>query len=182
MYISEIYTNLLTENNIPDKWRKRVEVFIVDDDGNLILGKQDNGIIMCPGGGLDDDSIRAAAQRECKEEVGIKLKNIKQLNKEPFKVDWYEITKKGIKISDKISSRMKEFRGSETYFCIASFDKNDNSLLGDDNDEMKRVTMSLKKFKDYVKKTSPNEFGYPRLEMLEKIEEELTEKGKIQWD
>jgi 8-oxo-dGTP pyrophosphatase MutT (NUDIX family) len=182
MYISNIYSESVVEDKLPTKWRKRVEVFIVDDDGNLILGKGNNGIIMCPGGGLDDDSVKVAAQRECKEEVGIKLKNIKQMNLNPFRVDWYEITKKGIKISDKISSRMKEFRGSETYFCIASFDKNDNSLYGDDNDEMKRVTMSLKDFKNYILKTSNNEFGKPRLEAIEVIEKELLEKGKIQWD
>lgn len=97
-------------------YRKRVEVFAVKD-GQIYGGTYDDGSFGAFGGGLDDDDLVAAAEREFAEETGLKAKNIRPVAGEVVRVDWNPPYK-----SDKQAERAKSYRGSETYFAIADLD------------------------------------------------------------
>jgi 8-oxo-dGTP pyrophosphatase MutT (NUDIX family)/uncharacterized membrane protein len=100
-------------------YRKRVEVIAVKD-GQVYGGTYEDGTFGVFGGGLDDDDVESAAEREFREESGFSAKNIRRLPVDPVRVDWKAPYK-----SAKQAERAKSFRGSETHFVVADFDDSD---------------------------------------------------------
>jgi 8-oxo-dGTP pyrophosphatase MutT (NUDIX family) len=118
-------------------YRARVEVVIRKDDKVLIMKckNPDTGDqwYAFPGGGVDDQTESEAAENECLEEVGIKVKNLKKTN----------ITFKEQGGLGKKDDRHLKFRGSETRWYVADYDQMDKSKLGDDGDSRKYRWRSL---------------------------------------
>lgn len=137
------YLQQLHEKSIPTKWRQRVEVYILKDDKFLVGWKPGWKLYMPPGGGVEKgQTIYTAAQEECLEELGVRIKNISLITKKTFKVDWYKLTQQGIDIGPKQTKRMKDFRGQQIHFLKAEFDRIDKSKYERGNDIMKPVLMS----------------------------------------
>jgi 8-oxo-dGTP pyrophosphatase MutT (NUDIX family) len=128
------YLTYLNES-IPTKYRKRVEVFIRYQDDKLIVGinkRWGKAITQAPGGGVESgESLERAAEKECLEELGIKIKNPKLLSKKTLKIDWYEAQRRGVNLPEKVRNRMIEYRGSEIYFMKAELKQ--KSTTGDIN-------------------------------------------------
>jgi|TARA_Y100000310_G_C20598922_1_gene771977 8-oxo-dGTP pyrophosphatase MutT (NUDIX family) len=125
--------------NIPSNFRKRIAVWIKKDK-LFIVGKMYNKqtkkyYYTEPGGGIEDNqTYKQAAINECLEEIGILIKNIKLINIDSYKVDWYKLQSQGIKLSDKQKKRMKKYRGNDIIACVAEFKEYDNSIIGGDDD------------------------------------------------
>ncbi len=65
--------------NIPKNYRLKAEVYIIDGD-YIYAAKTKYGFHTLPGGGIDKgETPKMAAQRECIEEIGISIKNIKPI-------------------------------------------------------------------------------------------------------
>ena len=151
MNLIESYLNSIQEISIPTKWRKRVEVYILKDDKLVIGYSKDKKKYLAPGGGVEiGNTLEQTAIIESLEEIAIRIKNPTLIVKEPYRIDWYDLDEKDI--NPKVKKRMKEFRGSETYFMKADFDMIDNSLYGRDNDSMKPMIIPkstlIKQFKN----------------------------------
>lgn len=119
-------------------YRDRVEV-LIQKDGNILLTRnknKDNGDEWwgLPGGGVDGQRPTEACQNECLEEVGIRIKNIKNLG----------ITHTQEGGMSKKDNRHLKYRGSITDWYSADFDEVDRSKLGDDNDSRKYAWKSPK--------------------------------------
>lgn len=101
-----------------DNERIRAEVYIINKNNELCLAKYKDGdkIFTIPGGGVQkNEEISDAMERECLEEVGIKIKNPKlQFSKT------YDVYSKKHNTSTLTIHSFK-----------ADFDKKDQHLLGD---------------------------------------------------
>lgn len=113
-------------------YRRRVEVAIQKGNKVLLTKNKDkktgNTWYGFPGGGTEGDTDAVASEKECMEEVGIKIKDL-------VKTDVFAIQEG---ISDK-AGRGEKYRGSKTRYLRAIFDKYDDSKLGDDGDAAKYV-------------------------------------------
>lgn len=131
-------------------YRDRVEVVIVNKDGNVVIVKNknpDTGETWSgfPGGGVDGQSREDACRNECLEEVGIKIKNIK-----PTGITHLE--EGGM---SKKENRHLKYRGSRTTWYIAEHDGQDRSKLGDDNDSRRYALESIKTALESIKSDRP---------------------------
>ena len=133
-------------------YRKRVEVIIKKDDKILLsvispyppkVTKQYFGF---SGGGVDaGDSAVKTCKKECLEELGIRIKNIKKLSIKPFKFEWakIKIEDTGTDYSKELQKRTTQYRGTLTDYYTADFDKIDLSMYGVDGQTTEYVFVSI---------------------------------------
>ncbi len=133
----------LKESSLPTRWRKRVEVYILIK-GKLLVGYHKGAKKYQPcGGGVEvGQNLEEASKMEAFEELGVRIKNVKLITKETFKVDWYRLQSQGIELTDKIRNRMKIYRGQEIHFLKADFDGIDKKYYGQGRDSMVPTVMS----------------------------------------
>jgi len=149
------YLQQLQESSIPIKWRQRVEVYILKDDKLIVGFKNDLKLYMPPGGGVEKgQTLYTAAEEECLEELGVKIKNPTLIVKDPYRVDWYKLTQQGVNIGEKQKNRMKDYRGQEIYFLKAYFDRVDMSKYEHGNSSMKPVVISKERLIKELKKNN----------------------------
>lgn len=110
-------------------YRRCVRVIVIR--GNKILVSKrirDNEFknYTFPGGGIEEgDTIQESAVKECLEEVGILVDNVRELGlKHRYDMEF-----------DK-PERAKLYRGTEDIWCIADYVKVDKKLFGSENDAM----------------------------------------------
>ena len=162
----------LFETKLP--LRHRVEVIIKKDNKILlsvvppyppVVTKQYYGL---PGGGIETgDTAIETVQKECMEELGIKVKNIKQIKVPPF-IQMHEQAFQKKTGSIKLDTRGQEYAGYHTTYYSAEFDKIDKSLYGNDNDQMKYQIFDYDKALDILKDESINFEDKKRLELFKK--------------
>ena len=135
--LSIIKQYLLESENKP--YRKRVEIYCVDN--NMILGgNYSDGSFGVYGGGLDNDNIIEAAKREFEEESGYTLLNVKKLPFPSYKIEWNDTHPllqdksknfgKDKELADQIEERRKKYRGSEVIFVSGSLGQKGNKSKG----------------------------------------------------
>lgn len=126
-------------------YRDRVEVAIFKNDKVLLTKNKDKETgdtwYGFPGGGVENDSDEVAARKECLEEVGIEIDNLKPAN----------ILNKQEGMGDK-KGRDKKYRGSKTRMFTANWKATDKSKLGDDNDSVKYIWSDVEEAKKLLKK------------------------------
>jgi 8-oxo-dGTP pyrophosphatase MutT (NUDIX family) len=167
------YLDYLIEAYIPNKWRPRVELYILKD-GKILVGKHPEIGLHVPGGGIEPgQNLITAAKNEALEEAGVKIKNIKLISKENYYEDWYELVKQGQPITKKDRMRMKTFRGIKHHYLRADFDGYDDSLLGADNDALKKLKFISKQeliraYQKQGKVFDPPQYEF-RIKMIKKL-------------
>lgn len=135
--------------------RPRAAVFIIHDE-KLIVGLFPKGTVdgkpymAIPGGGVDKEDVNEEATviRECKEEIGCKLKNIKFICSDLVDYSKYYGGK------DKVPDTIEPFLGRDgfkTFFFKAEYDGVDKSLYGDDGDAGKPKLICPYEYCDYLK-------------------------------
>lgn len=112
-------------------YRDRVEVVICKDDKILVMKCKNKETgdewYAFPGGGVDGQSESKAAENECLEEVGVKVKNLRAT----------DITFKEEGGMSKKDDRHLKYRGSKTRWYVADYAEMDRSKLGEDGDSRK---------------------------------------------
>jgi len=133
------YLALLKEAKIPNKWRPRVELYILKE-GKILVGIHPEIGLHVPGGGVEQgQNLITASKQEALEEAGAVITNIKLATKENYYEDWYKITGEGGEVTKKDRMRMKYFRGIKHHYMKADFVKFDKSILGSEGDALKRI-------------------------------------------
>lgn len=161
-YISEsLFT---TESTSSDgKYRNRAEVFVIKN-GKLIVGKTKSGDYHTAGGGVEfDETPEEAAKRECLEELGIALKNIKKIG--PNQIIEFNGEKS-------IYAEDKSIIGFVNHFYVADFDKYDDKLYNDDGDGNKPIEVDIDSYIKFLnnKINKPNTRKYMKLWFHKEIE------------
>lgn len=111
---SETQMNIVAAN-----LRQKVEVVIINKDGLICMCPPSNKrrYWTIPGGGIDEGETHVdAAIRECLEEVGIMVKNVRSLN---FSKVFMNITR----------ATQEGYDGGESHFYVADFSHYDTSLF-----------------------------------------------------
>ena len=129
---------LVLETLQPQSYRNRVEVVIKKGDKILlsVIGAYTSKVTKpyygLPGGGIEvGDSAVKTCQKECLEEVGVKIKNIKKIPIKSFKFKWAKRTiTDTADYSKELQKRIIQYKGSLTDYYIADFDKVDLSKYG----------------------------------------------------
>ena len=134
----------------PTKWRKRVEVFITNGEGKVLLAKNKTKHNTIPGGGIETgETLIQTAEREVLEEVGVEITNIKQIDIPDYHDDFYDEPD-----NTKIHKDKDGYRGSITKFLSAEFVKENKELWNHSEDAMKYIWMNVKKSQQYFKQQS----------------------------
>ena len=160
-------------NKIPNKWRPRVELYILKD-GKILVGKHPEIGIHVPGGGIEpNQNILSASKAEALEEAGVKIKNVKLATKENYYEDWYKLDAEGQPITKKDRMRMKEFRGIKHHYIRADFDGFDKSILGSEGDALKGVKFIskqelIKAYQKQGKVFDPPQYAF-RIKVVKKL-------------
>lgn len=95
--------------------RERVEV--VATKGDKVLLKVRDGYVEMPGGGISaGEDMKSAVRRECMEETGASLKNIRRAG--VVESAWYQ----GIKEQEWGKEMWDKYRGTRTHFYTAEVD------------------------------------------------------------
>jgi 8-oxo-dGTP pyrophosphatase MutT (NUDIX family) len=137
-------------------YKRRIEAIGIDEDGNVLMGRRPGNPWVFPGGGIEDEPGRKAANREFMEEVGYSLKNIKKAPVKPlsFKYD-----------------KSDKYGGALTDYYIGKIKGKDLSLYGNDNDTFDKVKLfSLDKAIKMMTRQSRNTDDYLRRSALKKLE------------
>lgn len=133
--------------------RQKVEV-IIHRDGKFCLcsPNKKRNFWTLPGGGIDrGETLFEAASRECLEEVGILIKDIKDMN---FSRCFYGNIKKAVK---------EGYKGTQNYFVLSEYCKTDTSIFnrGGDGREFQWLTL-----REANRVLDANPFSLARLEAL----------------
>ena len=133
------YLQLLKENAIPNKWRPRVELYILNK-GKILVGVHPEIGLHVPGGGVEPgQNLITASKAEALEEAGAVITNIKLATKENYYEDWYKLQAEGQPITKKDKARMKYFRGIKHHYMKAKFVEFDRSILGSEGDALSKI-------------------------------------------
>ena len=112
-----------------------------------------------PGGGIEhQDSPEDTVYKESLEEVGVKIKNIKNLEM------YYRHDVEFMK-----PERAKKFRGGVDTWCTAEFDSVDTSLLGSDGPPMSYQWVTLEEAVRLIKNGGGGMFALSNLEALQAV-------------
>lgn len=134
-----ISLSVLFESIRPNRWRPRVELYIMYK-GKILVGTHPEIGLHVPGGGVEaNQDITKASVAEAMEEAGVKIKNVKLATRENYYEDWYKLVDEGMPITKKDRERMKTFRGIKHHYIRAEFDGYDDSLLGSEGDALKKI-------------------------------------------
>ena len=160
---------LLEQKNMPTKWRKKIDIFI-RKDGKLLVGYSPVfKTLLTPGGGIEEgQTIKQAAEIECKEELGVVISNFKLIPEAMFPLDYYTLSQDEQNLP-KMKKRMKIYRGIKIFFGTADFVGWDKSLLGRDKDAMiPREVTKAELLKEFSKNKQPG-LGDYKLKVLRKL-------------
>ena len=98
-------------------FRINCEGYFLDNKGNIIA-KESNGLVLFPGGGIDEnEEVTGAMIRETKEETGAIVNNIRKLG--TIKIVWGTNWAK----TEKQKSRYTAFQGDEMHFFIGNIER-----------------------------------------------------------
>jgi 8-oxo-dGTP pyrophosphatase MutT (NUDIX family) len=160
-------------NKIPNKWRPRVELYIIKD-GKILVGIHPEIGIHVPGGGIEPgQNLISAAKNEALEEAGVKIKNIRLATNKNYYEDWYKLDSEGQPITKKDRMRMKYFRGIKHHYIRADFDGYDDRLLGRDLDALKKIKFIskqelIKAYENQAKKFDPPQYAF-RIQVVKSL-------------
>ena len=105
----------MERKNLP--FRINCEGYFLNNKGNIIA-KESNGIVLFPGGGVDEnEEIIKAMIRETKEETGVIIKDI--MKSGTIKIIWGPNWAK----TEKQKSRYTAFQGDEMHFFIGNIER-----------------------------------------------------------
>ncbi len=120
-------------------YRKRVDVFILDEKNRVLAGKHPKGSVIFPGGGVEEkEQLLAAGKREALEEVGRRIKGLR-------------------KVTGPIRQKLpvKGYKGTETTFLVGKDGGRDTYLHGaDDGFKMRASFRSIDKVLKDLKRTA----------------------------
>ena len=165
----------LDPNNPQDKrtYRNTVRVIIIKDD-KILLGKKvlDNrpAVYAFPGGGVEKhDSMEETVIKECLEEVGVLVKNVRSLNL----VHRYNVPDDFF-----FGERAKLFKGLDNNWYIAEFFQYDKTHHGVEGDDMPFTWVTLDQAEKLIIDGPKSEFNPGRLEAIEKVKQLFAKKVK----
>lgn len=152
------------------KYRSCVRVLVIDDNKILLATNtaKDSGITYFefPGGGIEEgETVEEAAVKECLEEVGILVNNIRDLGIEQT----YEI--KYIK-----PERAKLYRGAHDTYVTADFSRIDESKFNIETDGMKWEWKTIDEAMHCFKTGPDSQFVSTSVKALERLKERLNDK------
>jgi 8-oxo-dGTP pyrophosphatase MutT (NUDIX family) len=153
-------------------YRKCVRVAIFNGDKVLLI-KKPLGYSF-PGGGVEkNETIKEAAVKECLEEAGVLIKNVKELSI-VFNSDF----------EYKQPERAKIYKGSEDHWCYAKFDKLDGSEHNIEGDAAPYTWEHIDVAISLLENTSEPKFSKPQIKVLNFIKEniipfEMVKKSKL---
>lgn len=146
------------------KYRQCVRIIIVKNNKILLGQKFINGKFICyefPGGGVEgNDNLEETVIKECLEEVGILVNNIKSLNIK-YKYD----------LEYPNPERAKLYRGGEDNWFICVFYKQNKSLYNKDNDKLPYVWVTVDEAINIINNGPENSFNNIRIEVLTKLKQ-----------
>lgn len=153
-------------------YRKCVRVIIVNSDTILLCRKYIDGKFssyIFPGGGFDNgDDLTNTAIKECLEEVGILIKNVKPLGLEithEFEFDKPE--------------RAKLYKGSTDIWVTAEYVRKDDAKHDSEGDAVPYSWETMKTAREKINSVSDKEYIPDKLEALDKLEESIKDKKKL---
>ena len=138
--------------------REKVEVVVTKGD-KICVCKKESGYWTFPGGGVEgNDSHEETAYKECLEEVGFRVKNIRSLN----------VRNSFPPIFDK-SHRNSQYSSIDVHYYTAEFDRIDKSVLGADDDAMTYMFVEKGKAKALVGENKLAGFGLWRKKAIDAL-------------
>ena len=151
-------------------YRSCVRVLVVNNNKVLLATKtaRDSGITYFefPGGGIEEgETVQEAAVKECLEEVGVMVNNVRDLGVEQT----YEINY--IK-----PERAKLYRGAHDTYVIADFHRKDGSKFDLEDDGMKWQWKTIDEAIRCFKTGPDSQFTPTSIEALERLKERLNDK------
>lgn len=184
MKVSKLIIESIINNN---QYRQRTEVLIIKDKKILVtiipkwanISKDYFGF---PGGGLEPgETYIDAIKRECLEEVGIQIKNIRKINVKPKIFLWNKDYKKRFNETHRFGSRVQQFNGTQTIYFLADYQNTNMSLYGTDDDQLKYEFISIDEAinrMDYLRKNfeaiEQRPIFQARFDILHKIQNEIS--------
>ncbi|MDX1699563.1 MAG: NUDIX hydrolase [Melioribacteraceae bacterium] len=131
--------------------RVRGELYVLNNKKELLVGKSfRSGNWTIPGGAVDrNESPKIAAMRETLEEVGVRVKNVTPLNKQPHVTNYISIYGSW----DNVPTGVKMWGHDklETYSFRADFDKNDKRLWRMSRDKRSAIWVDIAEYEIYIK-------------------------------
>ena len=152
-------------------WRKRVEVYIRKENKIVVGMHKRFKIILPPGGGIDKgETLNQAAKRECLEEVGIKIKNIKKIAEYKSLNNW---TQKQIDDNEELQRKNKLYKGAIVQYVVCDYDGVNKTLYNKNKeDKMKIYEFTIPELIKIFKKQENNDLSIlkQRIKVLNTIE------------
>jgi 8-oxo-dGTP pyrophosphatase MutT (NUDIX family) len=109
--------------------RKKVEVLIFNGN-KILIAEVKKGSYLLPGGGIEgNDSLEETAKKECLEEIGVRIKNVRKSKY----THYYEIDQNDSRF---IKAGRMSYKGLHTTLMLAEFDGEDKSLFNIEGDGM----------------------------------------------
>lgn len=147
-------------------YRKCVRV-IITKGSQILLGQKvledKRKVYAFPGGGVEDgDTLEETVIKECLEEVGIEIKNIKSLNL---------IHRHDVKDGFFTGERAKLFKGLDNNWYIAEFMKTNKKHFGIEGDDMPFIWVSPDKAITMINNGHNNDFNHGRIEAINKLKQ-----------
>ena len=94
-------------------FRLNCEGYFIDKEGDILARKDENGIIIFPGGGVSEkESVSEGMIRETFEETGVIISDLKELGQ--MKIIWGSNWAK----TEKQKHRYEQFQGDDMYFFL----------------------------------------------------------------
>lgn len=153
--------------------RKCVRVIITNGNSILLCKKYIKGKFssyIFPGGGFDNgDDLINTAIKECLEEVGILIKNVKPIGLEithEFEFDKPE--------------RAKLYKGSTDIWVTAEYVRKDDSKHDSEGDAVPYTWETMKNARDKINSASDKEYIPDKLQALDKLEEMIKDKKSLE--
>lgn len=145
-------------------YRQCVRIIIINNNNEVVLGKRfnDDGSLMFyefPGGGIEKgDTLEETVIKECLEEVGLRVRNVKKLNLQ-YKYD----------IDFSNPDKAKLYRGGEDTWVVCEYIKSDKKLYNTENDALPYTWETVDNAINLIKNGPESRFNLARLEALAKI-------------
>ena len=127
-------------------FRINCEGYFLDNKGNIIA-KESNGLVLFPGGGVDEnEEVTGAMIRETKEETGAIVNNIRKLG--TIKIVWGTNWAK----TEKQKSRYNTFQGDEMHFFIGNIESFEEPQIKEedfwDGNKLMNISEIIKKIEE----------------------------------
>ena len=149
--------------------RMRVEALIVRGDKVLVGLFTNANLWGLPGGTVEDgDTVYDTILRECLEEVGVRVKNVR------MSTDLYYDT-----TPDEAYTVRRTAGASRTVVAIAEFDKYDDYILGADGDDMDFKWVTMKDMETEFSKDAETPYNKRRLRVIRAVRKLSKTKSKV---